>query len=304
MSGVKIEGPMTTFSLDTLNAATEADFTAALADIYEHSHWVAKAASAQRPFATLAALHDGLMAAVNAAPASARLALVKAHPDLAGNAARAGALTADSTNEQASVGLDRLTETEFARFHRLNDAYQAKFDIPFIVCVRRHSKDSILREFERRLTHASADEMTTALGEIFRIAALRLDARVSAPDRLEVTGRLSTHVLDVHGGKPAQGVPIELWELSEAGQDRLLVRSLTNDDGRTGKPLIAGRPVPIGTYELRFAVAGYFATGGVALSKPPYLDVVPIRFSVAEPEGHYHVPLVMTPWSYSTYRGS
>jgi len=99
-------------------------------------------------------------------------------------------------------------------------------------------------------------------------------------------------------------VPIELWELSEAGQHRLLVRSLTNDDGRTDKPLIAARPVPIGTYELRFAVAGYFATGGVALSKPPYIDVVPIRFSVAEPEGHYHVPLVMTPWSYSTYRGS
>jgi len=78
----------------------------------------------------------------------------------------------------------------------------------------------------------------------------------------------------------------------------------TNHDGRTDTPLIADRPLPIGTYELRFSTAGYFTARGVALSDPPYLDVVPIRFSIAEPEGHYHVPLVMTPWSYSTYRGS
>ncbi|MEI6723172.1 MAG: hydroxyisourate hydrolase, partial [Betaproteobacteria bacterium] len=78
----------------------------------------------------------------------------------------------------------------------------------------------------------------------------------------------------------------------------------TNKDGRTDTPLIAGRPVPIGTYELRFAVAGYFKSRGVALADPPFLDVVPIRFAVAEAEGHYHVPLVMTPWGYATYRGS
>lgn len=197
-----------------------------------------------------------------------------------------------------------MTDEEFARFHRLNDAYQTKFGIPFIVCVRRHSKDSILREFERRLMHGSEGEMETALGEICRIAALRLDGRVTAPERLKVSGRLSTHVLDVHGGRPAAGVAIELWELSQAGADRLIVRTVTNDDGRTDKPLIADRPLPIGTYELRFATSSYFAARGAALAQPPYLDVVPIRFSIAEPEGHYHVPLVMTPWSYSTYRGS
>jgi 2-oxo-4-hydroxy-4-carboxy-5-ureidoimidazoline decarboxylase len=295
---------MTSYSLDTLNAANEADFAAALGDIYEHSPWVAKAASRGRPFATLLALHEAMKAAVMAVPAETRLVLVKAHPDLAGKAARAGALTADSTDEQASVGLDRLTDAEFARFHRLNDAYQTKFGIPFIVCVRRHTKDSILRQFERRLEHNAAGEMTAALDEIFQIAALRLDARVAAPERLKVSGNLSTHVLDVHGGKPAEGIAIELWELSEAGQDRLVVCAITNTDGRTDKPLIAQRPIPIGTYELRFAIAGYFAAAGAVLADPPYLDVVPIRFSVVEPEGRYHVPLVMTPWSYSTYRGS
>lgn len=295
---------MTSFSLDTLNNASDAEFTAALGDIFEHSPWVAQQAAQRRPFATLKDLHDAMMAALRAAPAETRLALVKAHPDLAGKAARSGAMTADSISEQGSVGLDRLTDAEYSRFHKLNDAYQAKFGIPFIVCVRRHTKDSILNEFERRLTHDSADALDVAIGEIGRITALRLDARVTAPDKLKVTGRLLTHVLDTHSGRPAEGISIELWELSRDGADRLTAQAVSNKDGRTDAPLIGGRPLPIGTYELRFATAAYYAARGVALAEPPYLDIVPIRFSIAEPEGHYHVPLVMTPWSYSTYRGS
>ena len=295
---------MTQYSLSQLNALSEADFTAALADIYEHSPWVAQAAGAKRPFVSLAALHEAMTEAVRMATNEKKLALVKAHPDLAGKAARAGTLTADSTSEQMSVGLDRLSEAEYARFHELNDAYKAKFGIPFIVCVRRHTRDSILNEFERRLTHGSADENITALDEIFRIAALRLDQRVSATDKLPLNGRLSTHVLDIHGGAPAANVPVELWELSQAGANRLLLSSVTNKDGRTDRPLISERPVPIGTYELRFAVGGYFAAAGAGLTEPPFLDIVPLRFSVAEPEGHYHVPLVVSPYSYATYRGS
>lgn len=295
---------MASISLDNLNAASDAEFTAALGDIFEHSPWVAEQAAKRRPFATLKDLHDAMMAVLRAAPADTRLALVKAHPDLAGKAARSGAMTADSISEQGSVGLDRLTDAEYARFHKLNDAYQAKFGIPFIVCVRRHTKDSILNEFERRLAHDSADALDVAIGEIGRITALRLDARVTAPEKLKVTGRLSAHVLDTHSGRPAEGIAIELWELSRDGADRLIARAVSNKDGRTDAPLIGGRPLPIGTYELRFATAAYYAANGVALAEPPFLDIVPIRFSIAEPEGHYHVPLVMTPWSYSTYRGS
>jgi 2-oxo-4-hydroxy-4-carboxy-5-ureidoimidazoline decarboxylase len=294
----------TTYSLFDLNTLTDADFTAALGDIFEHSPWVAKAAAARRPFATIASLHEAMMAAVRAAPEEARLALVKAHPDLAGKAARAGTMTADSVNEQGSVGLDRLNDTEYARFQNLNDAYQARFGIPFIVCVRRHTKDSILGEFDRRLAQDKADAFETALGEIGRITALRLDGRVTAPERLPLNGRLSTHVLDTHGGVPAANVPVELWELSRDAAPRLLLSTITNKDGRTDAPLIGGRPVPIGTYELRFAIAGYFKARGVELADPPFLDIVPIRFSVTEPEAHYHVPLVTTPWAYSTYRGS
>ena len=291
---------MSQLTLDQLNSMSPADFTAALADIYEHSPWVAEAAAKQRPYPTLNALHEAMVAAMKAVPAEARQKLIAAHPDLAGKAARDGALTPDSTREQTSAGLDRLSEQDYARFHALNDAYKAKFGIPFIVCVRRHTLDSILAEFERRLAQGDDAETDTALSEIFRIGALRLDQRVSAPDKLPVAGRLSTHVLDTHSGRPAEGVAFELWELSRDGSERLVVRTATNKDGRTDAPLIGGRPVPRGTYELRFAIGAYFRARAVPLADPPFLDVVPIRFGVAESEGHYHVPLSASPWAYGT----
>jgi 2-oxo-4-hydroxy-4-carboxy-5-ureidoimidazoline decarboxylase len=295
---------VTTVSLASLNAADAAKFVAELGDIYEHAPWVAEAVAGQRPFPTLAALHDAMTAAVRAAPREQRLTFIKGHPDLAGKAARAGAMTADSVAEQASAGLDRLSEQEFAEFHRLNDSYKAKFGIPFIVCVRRHSKDSILRNFAQRLTNDAVAEEKAALDEIFRITALRLDQRVEAADRLKVHGRISTHVLDTCNGIPARGVKIELWGLSANGERRMIASAQTNDDGRTDQPLIGSRPVPIGTYELHFHMAEYFARAGMRLTDPPFLDVVPIRFAVAEPEAHYHVPLLATPWNYGTYRGS
>jgi 2-oxo-4-hydroxy-4-carboxy-5-ureidoimidazoline decarboxylase len=295
---------MAKVALASLNAADEAGFMAALGDVYEHAPWVAQAASRQRPFDSLAALHAAMMAAVRAAPADQQLALIKGHPDLAGKAARAGTMTVDSKAEQASAGLERLSEAEFEQFHRLNSAYREKFGMPFIICVRRHGKDSILAQFERRLQNSEVAETETALGEIFRIAALRLDQRLDAADRLGVHGRLSTHVLDTYSGRPAAGVTIELLELSANGEQRMIARATTNRDGRTDAPLIGARPLPIGRYELRFHVADYFARLGVRQDDPPFLDVVPIQFAVAEPEGHYHVPLLVTPWSYSTYRGS
>jgi len=295
---------MAQLTLDALNAMRPRDFVAALGDTIEHAPWVAEAAATRRPFADMAALLRAMTEAVTSSSDERKLALIKSHPDLAGKAARAGALTDDSKAEQASAGLDRLSEVEFSRFHLLNNDYRKKFSMPFIVCVRRHSKDSILREFERRLRNDATAEKEAALTEIFRIAALRLDQRVEAPDRLKVHGRLSTHVLDTHSGLPAARVMVELDELSANGERRAVANAATNRDGRTDAPLIGGRPIPIGTYELRFHVGAYFTRLGTPVADPPFLTVVPIRFSVAEPEGHYHVPLLITPWSYSTYRGS
>ena len=119
----------------------------------------------------------------------------------------------------------------------------------------------------------------------------------------KTTGRISTHVLDTHLGKPAPGVKIVLTEIGASARGSLATAT-TNADGRTDQPLIGGAPLRIGTYELTFHIGDYFRARGVPLAEPAFLDVIPLRFSVAEPEGHYHVPLLVTPWTYSTYRGS
>jgi len=295
---------MAQITLDELNRMEQRAFVDALGDIFEHTPWVAEAASTARPFASLNALFTAMTAAVRESGNDRQMTLIKLHPDLAGKAAREGAITDDSKLEQSSAGLDRLSEDEFAAFHRLNDAYHTKFGIPFIVCVRRHGKDSIMRQFERRLQNDTATERDTALNEIFRIVALRLDLRVAAPDRLKVHGRLSTHVLDTHRGCPAAGVAIEFFEVASSGTSRLISRAVTNADGRTERPLIAEQPIPIAQYELRFGIGDYFARQNTPVTDPPFLGVIPIRFAIAEPEAHYHVPIIVTPWSYSTYRGS
>jgi 2-oxo-4-hydroxy-4-carboxy-5-ureidoimidazoline decarboxylase len=292
-----------TVMLGELNRMGSADFAASIGDTFEWAPWVAEAAAARRPFAKVTALHDAMMGALRAAPRERQLEFLRGHPDLAGKAARPGALTDDSRREQASVGLDSLNEEEFARFHRLNDAYKAKFGFPFMICVRRHSRDSILRQFERRLGNDAATEFAAALQEVFYITRLRVAAKVTGEGMPLVNGRLSTHVLDTHAGRPAVGIAVELYEF--AGEKAHCIQTaITNTDGRPEQPLIDGRPLPIGRYELRFAVGNHFRSRGIDSGDPPFLDVVPLRFSIAEPEGHYHVPLLCTPWSYSTYRGS
>jgi 2-oxo-4-hydroxy-4-carboxy-5-ureidoimidazoline decarboxylase len=290
--------------LADLNASSKDDFVAALANIFEYSPWIAEQAAAARPFASVTPLFDAMKSAVDRAAPELRLALIKAHPDLADKTQRAAGLTAESSAEQSSLGLDRLSDAEYEAFERVNNAYRAKFGFPYIVCVRRQTKDSVLRDFERRLPNDITTETQRSIEEICRIAALRLDQLVMSDDRLKVHGRLSTHVLDTHSGRPAAGVAVELVELSELGISRVVTRAITNADGRTDAPLIGGRPVPIGRYELTFKVGAYFAERGVAMSDPPFLDQIPLRFSVSDPEGHLHVPLLVTPWSYATYRGS
>jgi 2-oxo-4-hydroxy-4-carboxy-5-ureidoimidazoline decarboxylase len=291
-------------TLADLNACSRPDFVAALANIFEYSPWIAEQAADARPFAGVTQLFDAMRKVVEDAAPGQRLALIKAHPDLADKTRQGDRLTAESSAEQLSVGLDRLSEAEYAAFNRANNAYRDKFGFPYIVCVRRHTRDSILRDFARRLPNDAAAEVAASVAEICRIAALRLDLLVAGAQPLQVHGRLSTHVLDTHSGKPAAGIAVELTELSDLGMSRVIARTVTNHDGRTDTPLIGGRPVPIGRYELTFSTASYFAGKNVPLSDPPFLDMIPLRFSASDPEGHLHVPLLLTPWSYGTYRGS
>ena len=114
---------------------------------------------------------------------------------------------------------------------------------------------------------------------------------------------LTTHVLDTARGRPAAGMRLELARLDENGERRILKTVTTNDDGRTDAPLLAGEELTPGVYEIVFEVGDYFA-GQTELPDPPFLDRVPLRFGIADPVAHYHVPLLASAWSYSTYRGS
>jgi 5-hydroxyisourate hydrolase len=115
---------------------------------------------------------------------------------------------------------------------------------------------------------------------------------------------LTTHVLDVARGGPAEGVRLELYEFAAEGGSRLVADVLTNADGRTDAPLIGAKDARIGRFELVFHAGDYFRRQGVKTADPPFLDLIPLRFAVADPKAHYHVPLLVSPWSYSTYRGS
>ena len=157
----------------------KAEFVACLGGIYEHSPWVAEQAAGERPFSSREHLADRMRAAVETASVTAKLALIRAHPDLAGKLARAGALSPESTREQAGLGLDRLSDSEFERFSDLNRRYRERFGFPFVVCVRLTDKPGILAAFERRLEHDIAAEMTEALRQIHHIARLRLEDLVT-----------------------------------------------------------------------------------------------------------------------------
>jgi 2-oxo-4-hydroxy-4-carboxy-5-ureidoimidazoline decarboxylase len=161
-------------SLAELNNANQAAFVAALGHLFEHSPWVAEETWPKHPFRDVAHLHAELCATMRAAPLGKQLALIRAHPDLAGRLARQNQLTPESTTEQASAGLNRLTETELAEFQKLNDAYKTKFGFPFIICARLNAKDAILAAMRARLPNSPAAEHTAALAEIEKIAWLRL----------------------------------------------------------------------------------------------------------------------------------
>ncbi|TCM58401.1 5-hydroxyisourate hydrolase [Rhizobium sp. PP-F2F-G48] len=120
---------------------------------------------------------------------------------------------------------------------------------------------------------------------------------------MSATGRLTTHVLDTALGRPAAGLQIALFHIEGEGRTLLKIVA-TNSDGRVDAPLLEGDALVRGTYELVFHAGDYLKASGTALSDPPFLDMIPLRFGIADPAAHYHVPLLLSPFSYSTYRGS
>lgn len=163
-------------SIDRVNAMDRESFMGLFGGIFEHSPWVAERAWEMRPFRDFGALHQAMVRVVSAVPPAQQVALLRVHPDLAGKEAEEGSMTEHSVAEQASAGLDALSRAEMTRIRELNLRYRARHGFPFIIAVRRYSKDGIFREFERRLGNDSAAELDECLAQIFAITRLRVQA--------------------------------------------------------------------------------------------------------------------------------
>lgn len=165
-------------SIEEINALPIRDFVSLFGDVAEHSPWVAEAAARFRPFPNRKAVAAGFARAMTEADEDKQLALICAHPDLAGKAARAGDLAEDSRKEQRGVGLDCLTDEEFDRFTALNAAYRDRFGFPFIFAVKGADKNMILESFQARVVNEPEVEFQTALVQISRIFRFRLEERI------------------------------------------------------------------------------------------------------------------------------
>lgn len=167
-------------TLEQLNALGRGGFTRALGAIFEHSPWVAERSWEQRPFASVGDLHAAMCASVAASDDEAKLALIRAHPHLAGKAAVRGELSDASGREQSAAGLDRCSPEEFARINELNRAYDQRFGFPFIVAVRDHTRQGIIDNLSMRIGRTREQEIAEALCQIERIALLRLADTVAS----------------------------------------------------------------------------------------------------------------------------
>lgn len=167
---------MTAPTLAGLSGASREDFVRALGGIFEHTPWIAEQAYSARPFANVEALHDAMIAALASAPDDAKLALIRAHPELAGKEAAAGTMTVDSVGEQASAGLGRCTPDELVRLRSGNAAYREQFGFPFVMAVKGRGRNEILAELASRMGNTRDAEFARCIEEIGKIARLRLDA--------------------------------------------------------------------------------------------------------------------------------
>ena len=253
-----------------------------------------------------------------------QLQLLKMHPDLClkldpptqDNSSKDDKvdITLESRQEQGRAGLSTLTPDERTKFHALNNQYKERFEFPFILAVRNASKYTVLSALEGRVSSSIEEEISCALSQVDKIAWMRLLTKVDYAEGANGHGGfLTCHVLDTANGSPASGMRIELYRYEDGPeqngirtQQRILLKSfVTNSDGRLNGPALKGVEFDVGQYEWQFYVGDYFAKYSMSrLSGTPFLDVVPLRFGLDDPTEHYHVPLLASPWSYSTYRGS
>ena len=228
---------MRRWSLEALNALPAEDFAAALEGIFEHAPWIPARAAAGRPFPSVQALHAALMAVVRDQDDEARRRFLDLHPELAAGVLPPD-LTAASRAEQGGAGL-----ADAAELSRLNAAYRARHDMPFMICLARHTAADVMRRFRARLGRGTAEEQAAALAEVGHVSRLRLAARLEAPDANPPRGPLRVRAEDA-AGRPLAGLALTLLiEETEAG------KWVTDALGEAGS-LLPGEAPKIGRYAL------------------------------------------------------
>lgn len=323
---------MTKIKLNDLLSLPEAEFVTHIGGIYEKSPWIVSEfyhtnlssslldpaivqATKERITNVRILFNEIKQHVTKPVRIERQLELIRSHPDLCLKIYAGPDITNESREEQGRSGLSTLTSTERTKFHELNNAYRAKFQFPFILAVRNASKYTVLSALEGRVLSSSIEEeITCALHQVDKIAWMRLLTLVDYSEGQDGHGGfLTCHVLDTANGCPAGGMRIELYKLLDNdekksnNEERLLLEIfITNSDGRLPNgPALNGSAFSIGQYVWLFYVGDYFAKYPTSrLTGIPFLDIVPLRFGLDDPTEHYHVPLLVSPWSYSTYRGS
>ncbi|MDQ0194959.1 2-oxo-4-hydroxy-4-carboxy-5-ureidoimidazoline decarboxylase [Paenibacillus wynnii] len=291
-------------TLEEINGMSKAEFVESLGGIFEHSPWVAEGTYLQAPFESVNHLHSSMLETARQADRQQIEHLLRAHPDLATKLQ----VSPLSAAEQQGAGLDKLAPEEFLLLKELNQTYTAKFQFPFILAVRGKTKDDIVSSISERVNRTLQEEWDQALSEIGRITRFRLNDLIKE-DTKEPYGRLTTHVLDLARGIPAAELLLQLRRLTN-GTSELLLEAVTNRDGRLDAPLLEGSRMESGCYELLFMVGDYFRKTALVGeidtvdTTPFFLEQIPIRFNIKKTSDHYHVPLLVAPGGYSTYRGS
>jgi len=284
--------------INTLNCAS---FVASFGQIYEESPWVAELAHKSSPFKSVTALAGAMRAAVDSVDQDQQVALLNSYPDLAGKLAVSHGLTADSALEHQAAGLDRLSPAEHQQFTSANDAYRAKNGFPFILAVRNATKETILEELTgpRLTTNTRAAEKAQAIAQVHKIAWMRLISSVEVAP----TGYLTCQVLDTANGCPAAGMRVTLAR-REATATIDVGDWVTNSNGQFNEgPAIGQGGLTAGQYEWSFYAGDYYAKASVITAGQPTLDVITLGLRIYNPEEHYHLPLLVSPWSYSISHG-
>ena len=281
-----------------INRMSNVAFCDYFSGVFEKTPWIPAAVVMRRPFASKQAFLQAMADALAGAEPAQKLALLQAHPVLGGQPAKRGEVTEHSKAEQAGLGLDRMQGEEEEAFAQLNQAYLERFGFPFIIAVRgQRDRCAILDALRQRFDSPPEAERDKALAEVVKIAGFRLDGLIAEDETVAPPLSLSLHVLDTAAGTAGVGLAFILARI-EADEARTpLAAAVTNESGRWS--LDQADALSPGLYELVYEAGAYQA----ALGRDSFYDRISVRFRMQAAGAHYHIPLILSPFGYSTYRG-